>query len=236
MRLQRYIAQTGLTSRRKAEALIVEGKVRVNGKTVTKLGTTVDPKRDRIEISGESLSTPIHGLILFHKPRLVLSTLDDPRGRPTVKDYLSVKERGYFLAGRLDFDTSGLVVLTNDGDLAEKLTHPRYGIDRVYEAKLKGSLDDQMCRKIKKGIELDDGVARADVKIVERSKASTWCEVTVREGRNRLIRRLFDAVDFPVLKLRRTKFGPFELGQIPIGKKKRLSDREFQRSRSRIIE
>lgn len=235
VRLQKFLAECGVASRRKAEELIVAGKVRVNGKTITQLGSKVDPGKDTIYVSNKPVHKPAKGVLLFCKPKEVVSTLKDPEGRPCVGDYLSKNYRSYFPVGRLDWDTSGLMVLTNDGELAEKLMHPRFEWERVYRVKVEGSVSEQLCQKMAVGVKLIDGVAKAKSKIVSQEGKSTWLEVIVTEGRNRLVRRLMDKVKHPVIKLQRVAYGPFHIGKLKPGEMMKLSQRQYDSYRDRII-
>ncbi|RIL09028.1 MAG: hypothetical protein DCC75_07505 [Proteobacteria bacterium] len=160
LRLQKFMAQCGVASRRKCEELIAGGKVAVNGKVQTKLGTSIDPRRDRVSVSGKPVRPVERGVLLLHKPIKVVSTMHDPEGRPTVAHYLSKHYRSYFPVGRLDFDSSGLVVMTNDGDLAERMLHPRYGSERVYIVEAQGSVPRRILETLSQGVKLEDGVVK----------------------------------------------------------------------------
>lgn len=228
VRLQKLIAGTGIASRRKAEALISAGRVIVNGKVVTELGTKVDPSRDHVKVDGKHISAaqPFVYLIL-HKPKNVMSTLDDPGGRTTVKDYLRGVSVRVFPVGRLDFDSEGLMLLTNHGDLAQALLHPRYHVPKTYLIKVKGVLTDDEIRRLEQGVRLADGMTGpATVKKVRKVEANSWLEITIREGRKHQVKRMLESVGHPVIKLLRIRMGPLSLGDLEPGEFRFLTDRE----------
>lgn len=247
MRLQKFIAHCGVASRRKAEELITSGKVRVNGNVVTELGTSVNPQKDRVQVRNKSISMPHLGVLLFYKPRGVVSTLSDPEGRPNLSDYLTKHFASYFPVGRLDFDSSGLMILTNDGEMAERLMHPRYEFERTYLARVAGSVSHSVLEKLARGVRLVDGPAKAQARIVapprdvrrpgarEPEEVSTWIEITVGEGRNRLVRRIMERVEHPVIKLRRIAHGPFHIGKLKPGQMRQLTQEEYERIRRKIV-
>jgi len=235
VRLQKFIAECGVASRRKAEELIAAGKVMVNGQVVKELGKKIDPARDRVQVRGKPLHLPERGVLLLHKPRHVVATMSDPEGRPTVADFLTHKYKSYFPVGRLDFESTGLLVMTNDGELAERLLHPRYGFERVYHVKVRGSVAEKTTRRLEKGVTLEDGPVSAVVKILETLDNSTWLEVKVAEGRNRVVRRMMDAVRHPVVKLQRVSYGPFRLGRLGPGEIRKLTDKEYQGARDAVL-
>jgi 23S rRNA pseudouridine2605 synthase len=234
-RLQRFLAECGFGSRRKMEELIAEGKVRVNGEVVTVQGVTVDPLRDRVEVSRKLVRPLPKGLLLFHKPRGVVTTMSDPEGRPSVADYLTKKYRSYYPVGRLDWDSSGLVVCTNDGDIADRLMHPRYGFPRTYHARVEGLVTQETLAKLARGVRLADGPARGKAEILSSDEKTTWVEVVVAEGRNRLVRRLFERVGHPVMKLKRIAHGPFKVGKIQPGDIRPFTESEYQIAREKIL-
>jgi 23S rRNA pseudouridine2605 synthase len=228
VRLQKLIAGTGLASRRKAEMLIAAGRVMVNGKVVTELGTKVDPARDHVKVDGKHLSSaePFVYLIL-NKPKNVMSTLDDPGGRPTVKDYLHGISLRVFPVGRLDFDSEGLMLMTNNGDLAQALLHPRYHVPKTYLIKVKGILTDDKIRQLEQGVRLEEGMTSpAMVKKIKKAEANSWLEITIREGRKHQVKRMLESVGHPVIKLTRVKMGPLSLGSLGSGEFRFLTDRE----------
>jgi 23S rRNA pseudouridine2605 synthase len=237
VRLQKLIAGTGMASRRKAEALIAAGRVMVNGKTVTELGTKVDPVRDHVKVDGKHLSAaqPFVYLML-HKPKNVVSTLDDPGGRTTVKDYLRGVSVRVFPVGRLDFDSEGLMLLTNNGDLAQAILHPRYHVPKTYLIKVKGVLTDEDIRMLEQGVRLEDGMTGpAQVRKVRKVEANSWLEITIREGRKHQVKRMLETVGHPVIKLLRIRMGPLSLGDLQAGEFRFLTDREANALR-RLIE
>ena len=206
-RLQKIIAQGGIASRRAAEGLITSGRVRVNGKVVTELGTKADPKRDKIEIDGKIVihETPVY--VLLHKPRGVVSTMSDPEGRPTVKDMLTTVDARLYPIGRLDFATSGALLATNDGDFAEGLMHPKKAVPKTYVLKVSRIMKPDDIDRWRKGIELEDGwTLPADVKLIRHEEGKTWLELTIKEGRNQQIRRMGEVSGFPVMRLARLSF------------------------------
>jgi 23S rRNA pseudouridine2605 synthase len=238
VRLHKLIAGTGLASRRKAEGLIAAGRVMVNGKTVTELGTKVDPTRDHVKVDGKHLSAaqPFVYLML-NKPKNVVSTLDDPGGRTTVKDYLRGVSVRVFPVGRLDFDSEGLMLLTNNGDLAQAMLHPRYHVPKTYLIKVKGVLTDEDIRNLERGVKLDDGTtAPAQVKKVRKVEANSWLEITIREGRKHQVKRMLESVGHPVIKLLRIRMGSLALGDLQPGEFRFLTDREANALRQLVEE
>ena len=228
IRLQKVLAQAGVASRRASEELIVAGRVEVNNEVVTELGTRVDPETDTIRVDGSRIPAPRKHLYLaLNKPRGVVSTMDDPEGRPDLTQYLPRKQR-LFHVGRLDTDTEGLLLLTNDGELAHRLTHPSYEVPKTYLVDCEGLLDNRSLRRLEKGVKLDDGPAKADrVKLVTRSDARSMISLTLHEGRNRIVRRMMDAIGHPVRQLARTSIGPVRLGQLPVGETRELTRQEL---------
>ena len=238
VRLQKLIAGTGLASRRKAEALIAAGRVMVNGKTVTEFGTKVDPTRDHVKVDGKHLgaSQPFVYLML-NKPKNVVSTLDDPGGRTTVKDYLRGVSVRVFPVGRLDFDSEGLLLLTNHGDLAQAMLHPRYHVPKTYLIKVKGVLTDDSIRSLEQGVSLEDGMTGpAQVRKVRKVEANSWLEITIREGRKHQVKRMLESVGHPVIKLLRIRMGPIALGDLQPGEFRFLTDREANALRGLVEE
>lgn len=236
IRLQKFISECGAASRRGAEELIKAGKVRVNGAVVKELGTKVDPVHDRVQVRNQIIKPPEKGILLLHKPRGVVSTLSDPEGRPTVGDFLTKHYRSYFPVGRLDWDSSGLMIMTNDGELAQRLMHPKFGVERTYHVRAEGSVPAEALKKIGKGVTLSDGPASARTQILRGDEVSTWLEVTVTEGRNRLVRRLFERIGHAVMKLRRVGYGPFKLGKLQTGQLRKLTEKEYLLARKRLLD
>ncbi|UBH12239.1 pseudouridine synthase [Macrococcus armenti] len=233
-RLQKVIAKSGVTSRRKAEVLITEGKVTVNGKTVTELGTKVKPS-DIIEVEGIPLENPEKVYILFHKPTGVITSVSDDKGRKVVTDFFPGLHLRIFPVGRLDYDTSGLLLLTNDGDFANQMTHPKYKMQKKYVAKLKGFLLREQVKELERGIKLEDGMtapAKVKVKSQDREKNTTLVEITIYEGRNRQVRRMFAHFGHEVVKLSRIEYGPLTLKGLNAGDARELSPHEVKTLRN----
>jgi 23S rRNA pseudouridine2605 synthase len=206
-RLQKIIARAGVASRRAGEEMILAGRVRVNGTIVNELGAKADLFEDKIEVDGVRLVAEAPRYILLHKPRNVVSTLDDPEGRPTVADLLRDVGGRVYPVGRLDFATSGVLLITNDGEFANALLHPRGGVPKTYVLKVHGNMGDEDVIKWATGVQLDDGITLpADVRIIRHEDDKTWLEVTLREGRNQQIRRMGEATGFPVMRLARMSF------------------------------
>jgi 23S rRNA pseudouridine2605 synthase len=206
-RLQKILASAGVASRRKAESLIVAGRVSVDGRVVTELGTRADARKNRIEVDGKRVTVEHHVYLVFHKPRNVVSTMSDPQGRPTVAEYLRRVGARVVPIGRLDFHTSGTLLLTNDGDFASGLLHPRKASPKVYVVKLSGFVDDDGLDRFRQSISIDGRMTRpAEVRRLRADGDKTWLEITLREGRNRQIHRLADAAGFPVMRLVRESF------------------------------
>ena len=228
VRLQKLIAGTGIASRRKAETLIASGRVTVNGRVVTELGTKVDPARDHVKVDGQHLgcAQPFVYLVL-NKPKNVMSTLDDPGGRTTVKDFLHGVSVRVFPVGRLDFDSEGLMLLTNNGPLAQALLHPRYHVPKTYLIKVKGVLTDEVIRELERGVRLEDGMTgQAIVRKVKKAEQNSWLEITIREGRKHQVKRMLESVGHPVIRLMRVRMGPILLGNLEPGEFRFLTDRE----------
>jgi 23S rRNA pseudouridine2605 synthase len=236
-RLHRFLARAGLGSRRRCEALILEGKVRVNGRTVSTLGTKIVPGVDAVTCGGRPVPRP-EQFVYFavHKPAGVVTTLADPEGRPVVRDLLP--RRGLprvFPVGRLDYHTEGLLLLTNDGALAHVLAHPRFEVEKEYRVKVRGSPTERDLARLRAGVWSDGERLRVDrVAVLKPAGGSAWLTVVVREGRYREIRRMCEAIGHPVLKLRRVRIGPILLGRLPTGAWRRLSDREVARLRRAV--
>ncbi|WP_437900880.1 pseudouridine synthase [Sorangium sp. So ce124] len=206
-RLQKIIARAGVASRRASEELILAGRVRVNGRVVTELGLKADRQKDRIEVDGKRLVSEAPVYVALHKPRNVVSTLRDPEGRPTVADHVRGTGARLYPVGRLDFATSGILLMTNDGDFANALLHPRGGVPKTYVLKVQGVMSDDDLTPWREGIRLEDGVTLpAEARVLRHEGDKTWLEVTLREGRNQQIRRMGEATGWPVMRLARTTF------------------------------
>ena len=229
VRLQKVIAAAGLASRREAEEMIVDGRIEVNGRLTTELGTRVNPEVDVIRLDGARIPPQRHHVYLaLNKPKGVVSTMEDPQGRQTLLDYLPRKTGRLFHVGRLDAETEGLIVVTNDGDFAQRLSHPSFEIDKVYMVEVEGSIDNSALKKLTKGVSLEDGFIKPDkVKLVSRAGNKTLLEVTLHSGRNRVVRRMMEAVGFPVQRLARTRIGPIRLGNLPSGQTRPLTLEEI---------
>ncbi len=228
-RLQKVMAHAGVASRRKSEEIIREGRVKVNGEIITEMGYKVKPEEDVIEVDGELISKEKRVYILLNKPEGYVTTVSDPRGRSTVLDLVgNVKQRVYPV-GRLDYNTSGLLLLTNDGELTYILTHPSYEIDKTYFTRVKGEISDQDIKKLESGIQLEDGItAPAKVKLISRDEKISSFELTIHEGRNRQVRRMCEVLGYEVIKLKRIRFGPLNLEGLSPGEYRFLSDKELQ--------
>jgi 23S rRNA pseudouridine2605 synthase len=236
MRLQRFLAQAGVASRRGAEELIVAGRVHVNGSLVRQLGTSVDPATDRIEFDGRSLVMPAgHVYYVMNKPFGVVTTMRDPEGRRTVADLVRSHgvEQRIVPVGRLDFDTAGVLLLTDDGDLAHVLTHPRFGVEKTYRATVRGRLTPEHVAALGSGIRLEDGRAEpAVLRVVAVRRMRSTIDITIHEGRNRQVRRMFERIEHPVLDLVRLRFGPIALGALGPGELRSASEREVRELRA----
>ncbi len=234
VRLQKLLAQSGVASRRKCEELMLAGEVEVDGEVVTRLGTKVDPRTAVVRVSGRRLP-PVspHAYLVLNKPRGVVSTMSDPEGRRTLTDVLEERAPEYgrlFHVGRLDTDTSGLLLLTNDGDFAHRMAHPSYEVDKTYVAEVEGDLRKPVVAQLLAGVTLDDGpVSVTAARIVARGPGGrgTIVELVIHEGRNRIVRRLLDHVGHPVRQLTRTAFGPVSLGQLKAGEVRELTNDEL---------
>ncbi|MFT3887134.1 MAG: pseudouridine synthase [Arachnia sp.] len=229
IRLQKVLAAAGVASRRASEILIDEGRVEVNGKVVTEQGMRVNPETDHIRVDGSRIPPQRkHQYLVLNKPRGVVSTMDDPEGRRTLADYLPRTKDRLFHVGRLDTETEGLIILTNDGDFAHRLAHPSYEVQKTYQVQVVGGMDNRTLKRLEKGVTLDDGPVRPDkIKLVARTEKKTLLEVTLHEGRNRIVRRMMDAVGHPVDRLARTRIGPVRLGLLPVGETRELTREEL---------
>ena len=232
-RLHKVLANAGVASRRRCEELIAGGQVTVDGKIVTELGTKVDPSKNRIVFAGQRIKPPVLRTILLHKPRRVMTTTRDERGRTTVMDYLTGLRERLYPVGRLDWDSEGLLLLTNDGDLANLLTHPRYGVPRTYHARVRGELTPEVLEKLRRGVWLSEGkTGPVKVFVKKRERDQSILEVTIREGMNREVRRVFARFGLNVKRLKRIRLGPLGLGPLPPGRWRELSAREIESLRA----
>ncbi len=227
-RIQKILSEMGITSRRKAEELIIEGRVTVNGQTAT-LGMKADPVKDHIKVDGKLLTRPEPKVyIILNKPQNVITSLHDPEGRPTVKDFLKGVKYRVYPVGRLDYDSEGLLLLTNDGDFAHAMLHPSKKIFKTYHVKVKGAPEDEKIDILKTGVKLGDGTtAPAKVKKIKTTENNSWLEITIHEGRKRQIRRMLEKVGHPVLKLKRIRINGIELGKLESGEYRYLKLKEI---------
>ena len=236
-RLQKILSAAGVASRRASETLILQGRVTVNGEAVTTLGAKADPGQDDIRVDGRRIARPTRRrYILLNKPRGYVTTRSDPQQRRTVMDLLKGVREYLYPVGRLDYDSEGLLLLTNDGDLAARLTHPRHEVERVYAARVRGVPDRHALERLASGIPIDGRkTAPARVRVTDRSEtegdAHAVVEITLHEGRNRQVRRMFDAIGYPVDRLRRTRIGPIEDPRMPVGHWRELTPREVEQLR-----
>ncbi|MCI1936332.1 MAG: rRNA pseudouridine synthase [Bifidobacteriaceae bacterium] len=231
IRLQKVLAAAGLGSRRKAEELITEGRVEVDGELVTELGTRVDPTKQKIRVDGSRIHIDDrHITLALNKPKKVLSTMDDPKGRWTLRDIIGDKYERIFHMGRLDYDSEGLILMTNDGELSQHVMHPRYEIEKTYVATLEGKITGGTLRRmVTTGVDLDDTFVKFDkaVLLASRRDASV-VKVTLHSGQNRIVRRMFGALGYPVTRLVRTNIGPIALGDLKPGSYRVLSATEVK--------
>jgi 23S rRNA pseudouridine2605 synthase len=237
IRLQKVLAQAGLGSRRSCEELIEQGRVSVNGVVVDSQGKRVDPARDLIEVDGEKISKGFSAVVLMmNKPVGVVTTMKKTDDRVTVGEFVEGRKERLFHVGRLDQETEGLLLLTNDGALGHGLTHPSIGVAKVYLARIKGQIKPQQLSQLTKGMELSDGFAKASsAKLIASSAADCLVEITIHEGRNRIVRRMIEELELELLQLIRTQFGPIKLGEMKPGKSRILSEVEVN-SLYRVIE
>lgn len=230
-RLQKYLAHAGVASRRQAEELIIAGKVKVNGKIETTLGTKIDPVKDKIELDGKKVK-PLKKLVyaLLNKPKGYVTTTSDPQGRKKVTDLLKgIKDRVYPV-GRLDYDSEGLLLLTNDGDITYSLTHPKHGIQKTYLALVLGIPSKEKIAQLRKGVLLEDGpTAPAEVRPMSKIDGNALLEIKIHEGRNRQVRRMCESIGHPVMNLQRIKVGSLELEGIPLGQYRHLTKEEVDK-------
>lgn len=263
-RLQKILARAGVASRREAEKMILEGRVRVNGVVIDRLGSKADPLKDHIKVDGKRIrSLEPKVTLLLNKPKGYVSSVKDPQGRKTVIDLLEKVRWRVYPVGRLDYDAEGLLLLTNDGDLAHLLSHPRFSVPRTYLAKVRGVPTEKDLLRLTKGVTLEDGKAKAASIALVRAgggrgrpvprgvlpcrrresssglpekprepERNAWVEIVVTEGRNHLVKRMFQAIGHPVVKLKRTSFGPIHLGNLQVGHYRSLSREELEKLES----
>ena len=225
IRLNKLIADAGITSRRGADELIGDGRVSVDGIIVREMGSKIDPAINQVMIDGETITASLTKTYLaLHKPRGVVSTMYDPEGRPSLSDFISLRKERLFHVGRLDKESEGLILLTNDGEMTFRATHPSYGLEKTYLIEFVGALPRGVESTLMKGVELEDGLGRV---LDFKSLSPTWIEVTIHEGRYHIIRRLMEAVGVEVVRLVRTRFGPIVLGDILEGRWRDLNEVEL---------
>ena len=229
-RLNKIIADAGIASRRAADQLILDGRVTVDGSVVIELGGKYDPEINEVKVDGESLSiSKSKTYLAFHKPAGIISTMSDPEGRANLGDYFKDRKDRLYHVGRLDKDSEGIILLTNDGDLAHRATHPSYGLEKRYLVEIEGEFNKQMSDQLLQGVKLEDGLARA-MKVVHAravSKNHHWVEITIHEGRYHIIRRLIESLGLKVLRLIRLDFGPINLGDMKAGRHRVLNSQEL---------
>jgi 23S rRNA pseudouridine2605 synthase len=229
-RLQKILAGAGIASRRAAEQLILDSRVSVNNRVVTRLGTKADPEKDEIRVNGNLITTEVVKLyIMLNKPGGYVTTLKDPEGRPIVTDLLQELNARVYPVGRLDYDSEGLLLLTNDGDFSQKLQHPRFAVPKTYLVKIKGRLPKKDLQNLAGGVELDDGrFVPKDCSVERINVKSTWVRLTIHEGRNRIIKRAFEALGHTVARLVRVSVGSIDLGKLRLGEYRHLKPREIE--------
>lgn len=232
-RLQKILAKAGIASRRRAEELILAGKVKVNGKVIKELGFKADPERDLIEVNGNKIKINDEKIyILLYKPRGYVTTVRDPQGRPTVLQLLKDVKTRVFPVGRLDYDTEGLLLLTNDGELTYALTHPRYKVPKTYLALVEGVPEEEKLQALRQGVPLEDGMtAPAQVRLAGKEGRRAWLEITIHEGRKRQIRRMCQYIGHPVLFLKRSSFAFLNLKGLKKGGYRYLNSEEIRKLR-----
>jgi len=229
-RLQKILAAAGICSRRQAEIMIEAGRVRVDGRIVTELGTKADPDRQLIEFDNKPLPRPETVCFLLNKPKGYVTTMSDPQGRPVVSSLMQGVAERVFPVGRLDLDTEGALLMTNDGELAQKILHPSNEIKRTYEALVKGHPSREKLFELQQGIYIDERKTwPATVRVIKNIRNSTLIEVVIHEGRKRQVRKMFSAIGHPVIELKRTAYGKLGLGDLRVGKFVKLTDIDLKK-------
>lgn len=236
-RLQKVLARAGVASRRGAEKFITAGRVRVNGRVVTELGTKVDPRKDKIEVDGRRVHSDTLVYYVLNKPREVVSTLSDPEGRDTLEKFTSKVPERIYPVGRLDYHTSGALLLTNDGELTEALLRPRLGVPKVYAAKMQGHLDVPELDALRNGVELDDGYVtkKADVFVLREEPRATWVQITLTEGKNRQIHRMGEAIRHRVQRLTRLSFAGVTTDGLRPGMMRPVKKKELEKIQKKYV-
>ena len=227
IRLQKALSIAGIASRRKAEELMLQGRVKVNGKVARELGVRIDPTVDQVMVDNKPVQLdPDRIYLAFHKPKGIVSTMSDEYGRPCLADFFMGFDR-VFNVGRLDQETTGILLMTNDGELANQLAHPSFGVEKLYVAKVKGRIEKTSLQRLTEGVRLEDGFQQADrVRLVDQNMQESLVEIVLHSGKNRIVRRMFDAVGHPVIDLTRKSFGPLRLGNLKPGRFRELSKLE----------
>jgi len=231
IRLQKILADAGIASRRASEQLILDGRVSVDGNQIFELGSKFDPEISKVEVDGEAIKqNKIKTYLAFYKPRGVISTMSDPEGRPNLGDFFKTRNERLFHVGRLDRESEGLILLTNDGSLTHRATHPSYGMIKKYLIEIEGPFTKENIDQLLKGVILEDGMARAlEVKVIREINAKhRWVEVSIHEGRFHIIRRMFELLEIEVLRLIRTDFGPISMGDTKEGRWRVLNTVELE--------
>ncbi|MFZ5644139.1 MAG: pseudouridine synthase [Bacillota bacterium] len=229
-RLHKFMARNGIAARRACEEIIAAGRVKVNGETVTKPGTTIDPQKDTVQVDGRRLKAPEEYIyMMLYKPRGYISAVSDPRGRKTVIDLLEGTTERLYPVGRLDYNSEGLLLLTNDGDFAQKVSHPGHKIPKTYRVRVKGIPTVRNLDILSSGVMLDDGMtAPAQVYIIDEKEGNALLEITISEGRNRQVRRMLEKIGHEVLRLKRTKIGALSLANLRAGETRHLKESEIK--------
>ncbi len=229
IRLQKYMAQCGVASRRKCEQIILDGRIKVNGNTIDKLGYKINPELDEVCLDKKIIIPETDKIyILLNKPVGYISTVSDPKNRPTVLDFFKEFKERLYPVGRLDYNTSGLLILTNDGEFTNNITHPRYHLKKTYQVKIKGLIDNVKIKRLRTGIDIGGYItAPAEVCIVKQNKSYTTLNITISEGKNRQVRRMFEAVGHTVVKLRRICIANIEIGNLKVGNWRYLTSLEI---------
>ncbi|KAB8295447.1 pseudouridine synthase [Bifidobacterium avesanii] len=230
-RLQKILAQAGFGSRRKCEQIILDGRVEVDGELVTELGTRVNMQRQQVRVDGSRIRiNDRHVTLALNKPKRVLSAMEDPKGRFTLRDIIGDKYERVFHMGRLDYDSEGLILMTDDGELSQHVMHPKYEVEKTYIATVEGKLSGTVARRlVTQGVQLDDGWIKLDrCSILDQNREHTLVKVVLHSGKNRIVRRIFGAIGFPVRRLVRTQIGPIKLGELKPGSYRVLSQAELR--------
>ena len=224
IRLQKFLADAGVASRRHSEKLILDGKVKVDGKIVRTLGTKIEPEKNKVQVEGRSIESKMTNLyIAFNKPRGILSTMSDPEGRASLAEFFGDWQDRLFHVGRLDKESEGLIILTNDGGWAHEATHPSFGVRKTYLVLCEKEVTSSMIESLKKGVQLEDGLAKP----LEVHRRGAWVELVIHEGRNQIVRRIFEELGNPVVRLVRTAIGSIKLGELPAGRWRALNPQEI---------